>query len=71
MKFNPTPQEVRKARDASGLTQAEAAEMVHLAHAVRWSEFERGAAPIEAARWELFRIKTGTHPEFGPLENAA
>ena len=57
----PTPEAIRAARDAAGLTQAEAAELVHLGRAVRWSEYERGH-PMDAARWELFLVKVGQHP---------
>jgi len=62
----PNPDMIRAARDAVELTQAEAAELVHLGRAVRWSEYERGAQTIDAARWELFLIKTGQHPLLAP-----
>jgi DNA-binding transcriptional regulator YiaG len=53
----PTPVEVREAREAAGLTQREAAELVYLGHAKRWSEIERGVQTMHAAVWELFCIK--------------
>lgn len=59
-----TPEAVRAAREAAGLTQQQAAELVHLGQARRWSEYERGVHVIDMARWELFRIKTGQHPDF-------
>lgn len=62
--IDPAPDHIRAARDRAGLTQAEAAELVHLGSAVRWSEYERGAQAIDTARWELFLIKTGQHVEF-------
>lgn len=68
MKQDPTPAQVRAARDAAGLSQAEAAALVHFKAAQRWSEIERGVSPMEPVRWELFRIKTGAHPDYGPLE---
>lgn len=60
----PAPEAIRAARDAADLTQAEAAELVHLGSAKRWSEYECGAQAMDAARWELFLIKTGQHNEF-------
>lgn len=62
--IDPTPDNIRAARDRAGLTQAEAAELVHLGSAVRWSEYERSAQAIDTARWELFLVKTGQHPGF-------
>lgn len=63
----PTPEDIRRARDGADLTQAEAAELVHLGSPVRWSEYERGAQSIDAARWELFLIKTGQHADFAAV----
>lgn len=59
-----TPDTVRQAREAAGLTQQQAAELVHLGQARRWSEYERGVHQIDAARWELFQIKAGQHPGY-------
>lgn len=64
----PDPAMIRAARIAAELTQAEAAELVHLGSATRWSEYERGAQAMDAARWELFLIKIGAHPGFEPTE---
>jgi transcriptional regulator with XRE-family HTH domain len=54
----PAPHEVREAREAAGLTQAQAAELVYMGHAKRWSEVERGVYALHPGLWELFRIKT-------------
>lgn len=62
--IQPPPEEIAKARAAAKLTQAEAASLVHLRSAVRWSEYERGALRIDPARWELFLLKTGQHPDY-------
>lgn len=62
----PSPEEVRAAREAAGLNQTQAAAMVYLAGKNRWSEIENGVRPIEAARWELFLVKTGNHPDYRP-----
>lgn len=64
----PTPDEVRAARLAAGLTQAQAAELVHYGRALRWSDLECGRHAVPAAVWELFQIKTGTHPAFRPVK---
>lgn len=56
----PTPQQIKEARLNAGLTQAEAAAMVHRHHMgrKRWGEWENGHAPMPAAEWELFTLKT-------------
>lgn len=64
---NPSPDMVRAARDASGLRQNEAAELVGLGTFQRWSEYERGVTPIDPARWALFLLLTGQHPDYFPL----
>lgn len=66
----PSADEVRAARVAAELTQAQAAELVGMAHAMRWSEVERGLVGLHAGLWELFQIKTGTHPEYRPRKAA-
>lgn len=55
----PTPERIRKAREAARLSQPEAAELVWLRHAMRWSEYERGVNGMPLATWELFLLKTG------------
>lgn len=62
----PTAEQLKAARLAMGLSQAQAAELVHLGHLTRWSEMERGIGPIDPARWELFTIKCGMHPHYKP-----
>jgi hypothetical protein len=62
----PTPENLADVRVAAGLTQCQAAEMVGLAHALRWSEYERGVRDIDKALWELFLIKVGRHLLYGP-----
>lgn len=53
---NPSPAEIRAAREAAGLTQSQAAALVHstLSAWQRWEQAERSMHP---ALWELFRIK--------------
>lgn len=55
----PTPEMIKKAREKAGLAQAAAAELVHLSHAIRWSEYERDVNRMPMATWELFLLKTG------------
>lgn len=63
---NPTPAEVRAAREAAGLTQAQAAELVH-ASARNWQQWEQTeGANVRRMRpglWELFRIKASESKE--------
>lgn len=59
----PTPEEIKAARTAAGLTQEAAAELVGLGgerNTLRsmWSAWENGRVPIPAHRWELFLLKT-------------
>lgn len=61
-----TPELLREMREAAGLTQAQCAALVFLADAKRWGEHERGVVPIEPARFELFCIKLGRHPDYVP-----
>ncbi len=64
----PSADDVLSARLAAGLTQAQAAELVHLGSYVRWLEYERGTRAIDVARWELFMLLSGQHPRFDVVE---
>ena len=66
--MSPTFEQVREARLAAGHTQGEAAAAVYLGDKVRWTEYESDSRNMDAARWELYLIKTGQHPEYGPIE---
>ena len=55
-----TPAEIRQAREAAGLTQAQAAALVH-SHKITWAKWEAGTYPIDEARWELFKLKASAH----------
>lgn len=55
---NPTPDEIRAARLAAGLTQREAAALVH-ATVSAWEEWEQGRRRMHPGLFELFLIKTG------------
>lgn len=60
----PTPAEVLAARTAAGHSQAQATAVAGLAHAVRWSGFERGTGGMDPARWALYLLATGQHPSY-------
>lgn len=63
----PAPEEIVTARLAAALTQSQCADMVHLSHPIRWSDYERGRQTMDSARWELFLIKTGNHQMYRPV----
>lgn len=60
---NPTPAEIRQARESLGLTQTDAAEIIY--GTLRgWQGWETAPGSPEHRRmhpglWELFRMKTG------------
>lgn len=58
----PTAEMIRAARVAAGLTQAEAAAVVHRPSYRTWQDWERGRARMPLDAWELFLLKTGQHP---------
>lgn len=55
----PSPSEVRRLRKALGLTQAQAAQLVH-ATMRSWQnwESEKSGPNMSEQTWELFRLKT-------------
>ena len=53
---NPTPDDVRVAREAAGLTQTQAGALVH-AGCRTWQQWEAGERRMHPAFWELFRAK--------------
>lgn len=64
---NPTPAEIRTARDAAGLTQTAAAELVFTTCRT-WQQWEAeegttGHRRMHPAFWELFRLKIVTRIE--------
>jgi hypothetical protein len=63
---NPTPEEIRQAREAAGLTQTEAGKLVYTQCRV-WQQWEaipgtQGYRRMHPAFWELFNIKTNSTP---------
>ena len=59
MTKEPTPEQVRGARKLAGLTQAEAATLVHVTDR-QWRNWEAGAGGMPLAKWELFAIKVAS-----------
>ena len=53
---NPPPTEIRQAREAAGLSQTQAAAIVH-AGLRSWQHWEAGDRVMHPAFWELFQIK--------------
>jgi DNA-binding transcriptional regulator YiaG len=53
---NPSPEEIRAAREAAGLTQTAAAEIIH-ATCRAWQQWESGDRRMHPAFWELFCTK--------------
>lgn len=60
---HPTPDAILAARKAAGLSQAQAAAIVHRPSYRTWQEWERGRAKMPPDAWELFLLKTGQHPK--------
>ena len=54
---NPTPSEIRQAREAAGLTKTQAADLLHSSLRA-WQMWEAGDRAMHAAFWELFRLKS-------------
>ena len=54
---NPTPNQVKAAREAAALTQTEAAKLVY-STCRAWQKWEGGDARMHPAIFELFRLKT-------------
>lgn len=59
---NPPPESIRAAREAAGLTQTEAADLVH-STLRRWQEWEAGVHRMHPGLWELFGIKAKKLPK--------
>ena len=53
----PTKEQIKALRLQKGLTQEQAAEIMHVTTST-WQKWEQGINPMMAALWELFLIKT-------------
>lgn len=56
MMISPTPSQIRESRQTAGLTQAEAAAMVHAKSYRTWQAWEYGVNPMPAAKWALWQM---------------
>lgn len=55
---NPSPAQIREAREAAGLTQTAASHLVHSTCRV-WQQWEAGDRRMHPAFFELFMLKSG------------
>ena len=53
---NPTPEQIRAARDAAGLSQADAASLIYSTERT-WQGWEQGERRMHPGLWELFLRK--------------
>lgn len=51
---NPSPADIRSARESAGLTQTEAAALVHTTCRT-WQQWEAGDRRMHPAFWDLFQ----------------
>ena len=58
MTTQPTPTQIKDARQAAGLTQTQAAGIIYK-KVLAWQRYESGDRAMDAALYELFLIKTG------------
>lgn len=61
---SPRPIEIARARKVAGLTQTEAAELIH-ASMRAWQQWEAGERQMHPAFYELFLIKCEPDPASG------
>ena len=58
----PTPEEIKQARAAAGLTQVEAAAQAGVSGDRVWKMWEAGDRVPTAQTWELWLLRVGLHP---------
>lgn len=56
----PTPEAIRAAREAAGLSQTAAAALIHSSLGA-WQKWEQGDRRMHPAFWELFQIKVNAN----------
>ncbi len=57
MSTNPSPAEIRAGREAAGLSQTAAAELIH-SKLRTWQDWESGKASMHPGLWALFSIRS-------------
>jgi len=55
---DPTPDQIRAARLSVGLTQAQAAKLIHASSYRTWQEWESGRRKMPQAKWEMWKMLT-------------
>lgn len=63
--ISPTPADLRAARRAAGLTQAQAAKLIH-SKLRTWEDWEAGVAPMHPGLWRLFGLLVAAAKASGP-----
>lgn len=58
---NPRPEQIRAARERAGLTQTDAAALIHCTLS-GWQRWEQGERSMHPAFWELWRLKSSALP---------
>ena len=58
MTTQPTPTQIKDARQAAGLTQTQAAGIIYK-KVLAWQRYESGDRSMDVALYELFLLKTG------------
>lgn len=53
---NPSPEQIRAARNRAGLSQTKAADLIH-SKLRTWQDWEAGKAAMHPALFELFMLK--------------
>lgn len=59
--MNPTPAQIKEARQQAGLSQSAAAELIYSTLRT-WQDWEAGKAKMHPGLWELFKMKTKHRP---------
>lgn len=59
----PTPEQVRAAREAAGLTQEQAGAITHNARRA-WQDWEAGNRRMPHSAWTLYLLMTNQHPNY-------
>ncbi len=54
--MNPTPSQIRETRQAAGLTQQQAADLIGVVLRT-WAYWESGDYNMRSQSWELFKIR--------------
>ena len=58
----PSPEKIKQARTEAGLTQTQASDLIFKSCRA-WQQYEKGDREMDFAYWELFLLKSGSHPD--------